>query len=107
MSGTPTERPAGRMNVRCPTCGQWQEWSDSCRRCKCDLLLLPAMEAVRAAVGGASGRCGSAAPRPCVMPSGCTPFRRTAQPRGSWQCHVLCGNWTEAIATWLQDLAWK
>ena len=27
-------------DVRCPTCGAWQEWSDACRRCRCDLTLL-------------------------------------------------------------------
>ena len=28
--------------VRCPTCRALQEWSDSCRRCRCDLRLLRA-----------------------------------------------------------------
>lgn len=27
-------------DVRCPTCGVLQEWSDACRRCRCDLTLL-------------------------------------------------------------------
>ncbi len=27
-------------DVRCPTCGAWQAWSDVCRRCKCELTLL-------------------------------------------------------------------
>jgi hypothetical protein len=26
--------------MRCPTCGAQQEWSDTCRRCKCDLSLV-------------------------------------------------------------------
>ena len=26
--------------LRCPTCGARQAWSDTCRRCKCDLSLL-------------------------------------------------------------------
>ncbi len=26
--------------LRCPTCGAKQPWSESCRRCKCDLALL-------------------------------------------------------------------
>lgn len=26
--------------LRCPTCRAAQEWSDTCRRCKCDLQLL-------------------------------------------------------------------
>jgi hypothetical protein len=29
--------------VRCPTCRAVQEWSDACRRCKCDLRLLRAV----------------------------------------------------------------
>jgi hypothetical protein len=28
------------QNVRCPTCRADQEWSEQCRRCKCDLRLL-------------------------------------------------------------------
>jgi len=27
-------------DIRCPTCGVLQEWSDACRRCRCDLTLL-------------------------------------------------------------------
>ena len=26
--------------LRCPTCGARQAWSDTCRRCKCDLSLV-------------------------------------------------------------------
>jgi hypothetical protein len=33
--------PPGDL-LRCPTCGAEQEWSDSCRRCRCDLRLLRA-----------------------------------------------------------------
>ena len=32
----------GQTTVRCPTCRVTQEWSDTCRRCKCDLRLLRA-----------------------------------------------------------------
>jgi hypothetical protein len=38
----PVEAP-GAANVRCPTCRAVQEWSDACRRCKCDLRLLRAL----------------------------------------------------------------
>jgi hypothetical protein len=31
---------ADREAFRCPTCRALQEWSDTCRRCKCDLRLL-------------------------------------------------------------------
>jgi hypothetical protein len=33
-----------RADLQCPTCGASQEWSDSCRRCKCDLRLLRSAE---------------------------------------------------------------
>jgi hypothetical protein len=35
----------GREEMRCPTCGARQGWSDACRRCKCDLRLLRAAAA--------------------------------------------------------------
>jgi hypothetical protein len=35
----PNEKSA---TLRCPTCRAQQEWSDECRRCKCDLRLLRA-----------------------------------------------------------------
>ena len=39
MSVFSTEHTA-EGNVCCPTCKAKQEWSDTCRRCKCDLALL-------------------------------------------------------------------
>jgi hypothetical protein len=32
--------PETTPKLRCPTCGAAQAWSDSCRRCRCDLSLL-------------------------------------------------------------------
>lgn len=32
--------PTNAETMRCPTCRAVQEWSDTCRRCKCDLRLL-------------------------------------------------------------------
>lgn len=32
--------PMNRESMRCPTCRAEQPWSDTCRRCKCDLRLL-------------------------------------------------------------------
>lgn len=32
-------------SMRCPTCRAVQDWSDTCRRCKCDLRLLRAAAA--------------------------------------------------------------
>lgn len=40
-----SEVPADSLSaetLRCPTCGAVQEWSDTCRRCRCDLSLLRA-----------------------------------------------------------------
>ena len=37
----PDEKPP---TLRCPTCRAQQEWSDACRRCKCDLQLLRAAD---------------------------------------------------------------
>ena len=36
---------ADRTTLCCPTCRARQEWSDTCRRCKCDLTLLRATHA--------------------------------------------------------------
>ena len=37
----PSDEPRPATDtMRCPTCGARQEWSDSCRRCKCDLTLV-------------------------------------------------------------------
>jgi hypothetical protein len=101
MSGTPSERPAG-SDVRCPTCGAWQEWSDTCRRCKCDLLLLrTAVEAIQAGRRRClwSLRAGRARPalRQARRLYALSPDRSTA--RLLAVCHVLCGNWTAAVAT--------
>jgi hypothetical protein len=40
MSETAPRDRTRQATVRCPTCRAVQEWSDSCRRCKCDLRLL-------------------------------------------------------------------
>ncbi len=32
--------PQSREEMRCPTCGAREAWSETCRRCKCDLRLL-------------------------------------------------------------------
>ncbi len=33
-------RPETPPKLRCPTCGARQDWSDTCRRCRCDLRLV-------------------------------------------------------------------
>jgi hypothetical protein len=37
---SPRTGPADRSTLVCPTCRATQEWSPTCRRCKCDLSLL-------------------------------------------------------------------
>ena len=37
--GLPTPGDDAPSGVCCPTCHAEQEWSDTCRRCKCDLTL--------------------------------------------------------------------
>lgn len=40
-----SESTESKAKLRCPTCGAAQVWSDTCRRCRCDLSLL--LEALR------------------------------------------------------------
>ena len=40
MASPPESDPRDATTVRCPTCRATQEWSDTCRRCRCDLRLL-------------------------------------------------------------------
>ena len=35
-----SESTESTAKLRCPTCGATQVWSDTCRRCRCDLSLL-------------------------------------------------------------------
>jgi len=34
--------PSHPAQIRCPTCGLTQDWTGTCRRCRCDLGLLQA-----------------------------------------------------------------
>lgn len=45
MPPFPQRKPPDAATVRCPTCRAVQEWSDTCRRCRCDLRLLHAVSA--------------------------------------------------------------
>jgi hypothetical protein len=40
LASPPDNDPRDAATVRCPTCRADQEWSDTCRRCRCDLRLL-------------------------------------------------------------------
>jgi hypothetical protein len=100
MSGGELDNSANG-EVRCPTCGVLQDWSDACRRCKCDLTLLRrVMEAAEAS----RRRC------LCALRGGRTaealrharrwyalcPDRSAA--RLLAVCHLLAGDWPAAAA---------
>ena len=75
------DRPADG-EVRCPTCGAVQEWSDACRRCRCELTLLrraadEALDCSAALLAGVARR--AARPRPSAMPAACMPFLPTVR----------------------------
>ena len=92
------DRPADG-DVRCPTCGARQEWSDACRRCKCELILL---RRVTGAVQAGRrqclrllrvGRVGEAL-RHARRLYALSPDRPAA--RLLAVCHLLQGNWIAA-----------
>jgi len=87
--------------MRCPTCNAEQAWSDTCRRCKCDLTLLRI--AAQACAGRRrrslqllrAGRLSEALYQAHRCYAQC-PDARSA--RLLAVCHLVCGNWTQAIA---------
>ena len=87
--------------VRCPTCNATQAWSDTCRRCTCDLTLLGS---AHEACAGHRRRCLlflrtgrlSEALRQAHRCYALCPDERSA--RLLAVCHLLSGNWTRAIA---------
>ncbi len=87
-------------DVRCPTCGARQEWSDACRRCKCELILLrrvtDAVQANRRRCLGLlqAGRVREAL-RYARRSYALSPDRPAA--RLLAVCHLLQGNWTAAF----------
>lgn len=77
--------------VRCPTCHAEQEWSDVCRRCKCDLRLLRSMaEACRR---HRRRRSPPSAPAELTRPSGkpdeATPCAPTNDRRACWRSAIF------------------
>ena len=86
---------SANSDVRCPTCGAWQDWSDACRRCRCDLTLLwRVAEAVRTSRRHCLCACGpDVYPRPSSMPADYRGSVPTGRPRGCWQC-VICSKET-------------
>lgn len=86
-------------DVRCPTCGALQDWSDDCRRCRCDLSLLRrAAEAIptsrRRCLGALrAGRISEALDHARRLQA-LSPDRSAAQLLAV--CHLLQGSWLSA-----------
>jgi hypothetical protein len=93
---------AAENEVRCPTCRARQEWSDTCRRCQCDLSLLWTVELAcrrrrrRALLALRAGRHADAlaeARRAYTLHPDAPTARLLAV------CLLLAGRWPEALAT--------
>src|ERR1700679_1757253 len=90
-----------RDDMRCPTCGARQPWSDACRRCKCDLRLL---RGAAAAFDGHRRHClkllNTGFPRPALRHA----LRcQHLDPGGESErlvavCYLLSSQWSEALA---------
>ena len=100
MPEASTDKPSG-ASVRCPTCGALQEWSDACRRCRCELELLrrvtdaAAADRRRCLRALDAGRLADALRHARRLYAFC-PDRPAA--RLLAVCHFLGGNWTAAVA---------
>jgi hypothetical protein len=87
--------------VTCPTCGALQDWSDACRRCRCELVLL--RRATDAALANRRrclrslrrGRVSEALRHARRLYALC-PNRSAA--RLLAVCHLVQGNWAAAAA---------
>ena len=107
MDVIPIDRATEGRPMRCPTCGATQAWSDTCRRCKCDLVLL---RSVAEACGESRRRCLASlragrlaeALRQARRGYALCPDERSS--RLLAVCHLVNGNWARAIAADL--LAW-
>ena len=86
-------------DARCPTCGALQEWSDACRRCRCDLTLLRCMSeaaqasrrrCLHAVRAGRSSEAIRHAHRLYAISPDASAARLLAV------CHLLQGNWLSA-----------
>ena len=87
--------------VRCPTCRALQEWSDTCRRCRCDLRLLrDAAETYRRARRGCLLAIRAGRPRDALrLARRCRRLRDDAATRRLLAvCTLLCGDWPSAAA---------
>ncbi|HID78650.1 MAG TPA: hypothetical protein EYP56_21990 [Planctomycetaceae bacterium] len=92
--------PATADQMRCPTCGARQPWSDSCRRCRCDLTLL---RDVRAGCQQTRRQCLVALDEGRLSDALRYAYRRfwlspdAAACRLLAVCHLLAGNWIKAL----------
>lgn len=86
--------------ARCPTCGAHQEWSDTCRRCKCDLTLL---RSVASAVRFHRRRCLALLQRSSsrdALVHARRLYLLSPDPQAARLlavCHLLNGEWTAAF----------
>jgi hypothetical protein len=100
------DRPDGVANpapelVRCPTCRAVQEWSDTCRRCRCDLRLLrEAAESYRRERRRALLAIRAGRPRDALrFARRCLSLRDDAATRRLLAvCTLLRGDWPAAVA---------
>jgi hypothetical protein len=100
MTGEASLEGPADGELRCPTCGARQEWSDTCRRCKCDLVLLRRVagagracrrQCLRSLRAGRIGEALHHARRLYAL----FPDRPAA--RLLAVCHLLRGNWAAAL----------
>jgi hypothetical protein len=87
--------------VRCPTCRAVQEWSDTCRRCRCDLRLLRELaDAYRHSRRRCLRELRAGRPREALRSARrCRRLRDDAESRRLLAvCTLLCGDWPAAAA---------
>jgi len=94
--------PPDPATVRCPTCRAEQSWSDTCRRCKCDLRLLrEAAEAYHRARRACLLHLDAGQPRAALLAARrCRGLAPSAESRRLLAVAALLGGeWADAAAT--------
>jgi len=106
MSKDPPDTPL-RGTMTCPTCGAAQDWSDACRRCRCELVLLRRVadtaraERQRCLQSFHAGRVSEAlghARRLVAISPDPSAVRLLAV------CHLMLGNWSAATTLGRRNL---
>lgn len=93
--------PLNTDSMRCPTCRAEQPWSDTCRRCKCDLRLLRELaEDFAAARNGCLQSIRKNQPGEALEQARrCFALHADADTQRLLAvCELLNGNWTQAKA---------